>query len=788
VRTSVGPFRAAALAVVSLVGGAAFGDEREGVFVELAPERFYVPPLDERGRPTHVVLRIVDDATGAAIPGATAALHAQTECPITGLVPSDRTDTADAEGWVRIRGDDLGWEPTWTGAYWKYVEAPGYGGVAVGDGRIDGEVRLSRARGHVVEVRDALDRPVAGALVGARSARTCGHMPDQRLAVSYAQGLATFTAMGPAGADYDAMGWELWVAAPSIRGDYHDVVLSAFPGPPQALRHLPSRPIEGVVVDPAGEPIAGADVGTHDGGHRGPWCRSGADGTFRLIGAPPFAHMIALRNGEPWDRRVEFTAPPWDVKRRVTLPVPGGTLEAEKPHEVEIELVDAGGEDVDPLDAGLVAVREEDGATVRPRGWSSLPGLPPGTWTLSAGGDLSPWAPARATLVVPDVSAEDGPAEDGMRPTASLRLTQQPLLRVRLDAGPGKTSVTLLSDAEDRWVTADELAAGALALGTDLDCTFRVTVEDLEQVVHVPVPRGPRVDEPLVLRAPRALLVKAVLEDEAGRPVMGWLVARPERLLDGRDLPDGLPEGEPTQTPTALETRDLTLPGAVLDVLAVPEPAELLARRVRMPVPSGALVRGELDLGRVTLGSRGDRRLRVVDRAGALLAPHGLRRVRGDVVREWASWSEEVAPLDSRIDPFAEGDVVEVDAAWTPEGAEPVVRSSLPVRARLEGPGPWTIGPPADAATLVLDARDEEGRPIAATLLLDGAPFPFYAHVDDDGRVAPRVLENVPPGVHRVAVAAENRITQAADVTLRAGERRVVAVRLRPAPSTAASR
>jgi hypothetical protein len=304
VRISIGPVRVAALALLGLVGGPAFGDDGESAFVELAPERFYVPPLDERGRPTHVVLRIVDDATGAPIPGATAALHAQSEFPITGLVPSDRTEAADAEGWVRIRADDLGWEPTWVGAFWTYVEAPGYGGVAVVDGRIDGEVRLSRSRRHVVQVLDALDRPVAGALVGARSSRTCGHMPDQRLAVSDAHGLATLADLGPAGADPDAMGWELWVAAPSIQGDYHDVTLSAFPGPPQVLRHLPSRPIEGVVVDTAGEPVAGAHVGTHDGGHRGPWCTSGADGSFRLIGG------AALRAPDRAPRRRPVGAAP----------------------------------------------------------------------------------------------------------------------------------------------------------------------------------------------------------------------------------------------------------------------------------------------------------------------------------------------------------------------------------------------------------------------------------------------------------------------------------------------
>ena len=138
--------------------------------------------MDAKGRPTHVVFRAVDDVTGEGLPGATATLREEDFEPVTGLVPAVRTGVADAHGWIRIRADDLGWEPSWLGAVKAYVEAPGHAGLAYTKGT-GGEARLARARDVVVEVRDAFDRPVPGATIGVHDAGLCGHMPDQRAAV-----------------------------------------------------------------------------------------------------------------------------------------------------------------------------------------------------------------------------------------------------------------------------------------------------------------------------------------------------------------------------------------------------------------------------------------------------------------------------------------------------------------------------------------------------------------------------------------------------------------------------
>src|SRR5205814_2336025 len=93
---------------------ASSAEEPAETHVESA-EAMFVSPANTHGIATHLVLRIVDDATGDPIPGATVALHSQDEQPVTGLVPATRTVVADEDGWVRIRVDDLGWPPEYTG-------------------------------------------------------------------------------------------------------------------------------------------------------------------------------------------------------------------------------------------------------------------------------------------------------------------------------------------------------------------------------------------------------------------------------------------------------------------------------------------------------------------------------------------------------------------------------------------------------------------------------------------------------------------------------------------------
>jgi hypothetical protein len=764
----VTPLRAAlCLALIGAAPRTARAEERDEPewHQEASPDVFYVSPTGEGGV-THIVFRIVGDVTGDPIPGATAAIHAQTEHPVTGLVAADRTEGADEEGWVRIRVDDLGWTPSWASPYWTYVEAPGHAGLAVTDGRVDGVLRLDRARTHVVEVRDAFDRPVAGAVVGARSARTCGHMPDQRVAVTDLHGRAVLGNLGVDGADEDSMGWECWVLAETISATYHDLAVSARRRPPQVLRHGPSEPIEGTVLEPDGTPAVGIHVGTLSGGHRGPWTKTGPGGHFRLVGADALVETIAARDGEHWSHRVEFTAPPHGVRRIVRLPPRGEEPEAEPfVRDVEVTLRDvASGDEVAPRDARLVAVRDGDGMTSRVG--SSLR-LPRGRWTLRAGGGVTPYAPARAEVEVPD--------GEGDRLSVALDLTRHPPFRFRIGGDPTEAVAWLVSANEERLLSEEEIASGTVHVPLDEPCAFRVHRKEGEDVAFVPVPAGPRAPDapPLVLRAPKPLVVSAVLAKPDGTPVAGWLHADVDGILDARSLPDWDPETPPSARPEA------SLPaGPRVEALAVPEDRRLGPRLVGAIVTTETRAAGRLDLGTIRLDDVGDRRLTVVDSRGAVIAPAGVRIVRDGFVREWrAHWER---PFDTFLAPLEDGDVVEIDL---PEGEdEPAPVLARPIRRRLEGPGPWTIRAEYAKTSIVLEATDEDGRPLDALLVIDGAPYEG-AWFDDDGVRHALVVSGLAPGPHRVAVSAENRLTHLYRVVLKEGERRVLAPRMRPLPA-----
>ena len=65
-----------ALVLLSLGVGPARADDEGEWEREADPDLFFVSPVDSDGHPTHVVVRVVDDQTGEALPGATVALHA----------------------------------------------------------------------------------------------------------------------------------------------------------------------------------------------------------------------------------------------------------------------------------------------------------------------------------------------------------------------------------------------------------------------------------------------------------------------------------------------------------------------------------------------------------------------------------------------------------------------------------------------------------------------------------------------------------------------------------------
>jgi hypothetical protein len=762
-----------ALAAAALASPASIrADEPEEWERDAPPDTFFVSPVDAEGHRTHVVLRIVDDVTGDPLPGATVALHGQTEYPITGLVGADRTGIADEDGWVRIRMDDMGFAgDDWRGVYWKYVEAPGHAGAAVRTGDVDGEIRLQGARDALVQVRDALDRPVGGATVGVRVSSTCGHMNDQRIAVSDFDGLAVVPGLcSDESPDWNC-GWEAWTVSEGIRSEYHDVVVPLRRSRPQVLRHLPSRPIEGVVVDHEGKPLAGAHVGV-PWMHRGPWTETDSAGRFRLVGAPlgldvevveEYPGMYAA-GAAPTPK---FTPPPNEVSRVFRMPPPGKPMAVEPLFDTAIVARDAETRETHE-DAPLVAFRDGDGWTTREDG--EITRLPAGSFTVLAGGGLSPYAEVRARVEV----------KDGPPAPVSLDLKRHPGVRVAWRDDPERVSIALVS-ADDERDVEEEVLSGAVSVPPGVECAFRVSQGRLDEghVEYVPVPVEGRGAEapPIVIHATRAAVVKARLAGPDGEAVPGRLVAAVDRCLRGAYCPE---LGE--EYPAHAEPSVSLLEGGDLEVLAVPEGKAFLPRIVAVHVPAGARGGAPIDLGTIRLVPRGDRRLTVLRANGDPATEARIRWVRDGVARWWHASDESNAHVvDPDPVPLAEGDEVEATARW--EEGDFFERT---IRMRLSGTGPWTLRGEPSRGSVAVDATDEEGKPLEASLVVDGRAYEGMSFTDDAGKRRLVEVTGLAPGPHRIAAFAKGRVTRLYRVVLKEGERRVLRPTLRPVPPVAA--
>jgi hypothetical protein len=722
----------------------------DGEWEREAPERVYVSPVGVEGLPTHVVLRIVDDGTGAGIPGATVALISQTEHPTTGLVAAERVGVADEEGWVRVRADDLGWGAAWPGVLWAYVEAPGRAGTAF-EAHPSGEVRLRPAENVVVEVRDPLDRPVAGAVIGARISCTCGHYPDQRVATTAADGRAVLRDLG-SGRE-PGLGWEGWVVHDALLSDYVDVLpRGRRPDAPVVLRHDGSRPLEGVVLDADGKPAVDLAVGTF-GSHRGPWTRTDDLGRFRLVGADLERHRVSVV-----DERVRyrygvdppppsFVAPPAGFRRVFRMPREGEA--APETHAVEVVLRDARtGEEVDDV---VVAVRDEDGWTER-LGDEAIERLPEGAYAVLGGGALSPWAPSRVRFEV----------RPGTANRLVVDLAPNPLVRFLFEDDPKAVGAWIVSATEERFLDEATLVAGVVPAASGEPCAFRLVRGERTTVVAVPAARG--ADAPPVrLHAPGPTVVRVALEGPDGQPVAGWVT---------HDLAAHLPHDHyadwDAKEPARTDPRTALHAEGTVDLLVVPEDRALAPRTWAVRIPPEARDGAEVDGGRVRLAPRGDRRLRMVlpDDSGG---PWSVRVLRDGRWRE--GWADDDGVFDPPLMPLATGDVVEVDAEWVPGKV-----AARRVAKRLEGPGPWELRSDLPATSLLLRATEVDGAPLDALLVIDGRAYGPWA--DSEGSGPPEVV-GLDPGPHLVAVAAANRATRQFRVLLKEGEHRTISASLR---------
>lgn len=234
----------------------------------------------ERGEERWIVSRVVDDLTGKPVVGAEVFLVAEAEAPIAGEFWSTRTAKTDAEGYLRVRVDDI--DGKW------HIQCIRHPDVGVGTRSGIGAAvwRVGRPFDVPVLVLDQAGRPAPGAKIGFCGG--CGHTPDLVNATADARGIAVLRGIDPHNDIAD-----VYVQHPGLGLGYRD--LQWCPGgPPFAVPCAKAPPITGRVVDHTGKPVAGVFVGAPEV-HRGPWTRTAADGSFTLLGAPATAGPNQVR-------------------------------------------------------------------------------------------------------------------------------------------------------------------------------------------------------------------------------------------------------------------------------------------------------------------------------------------------------------------------------------------------------------------------------------------------------------------------------------------------------------
>ncbi len=241
----------------------------------------------ERGSERWLCYRIVDDSSGRPIAAAELFLVPEHKTPLAGAFWSTRSATSDADGFVRVRVDDI--EGQWD---FQVLRAAGH---AVSSRSKLGEPvwRIAAAQDVPVLVRDWSGKPVAGAVIG--FCGSCGHGPDLVNATSDARGIAILRGIDPFNEIAD-----LYCQARGLDLGYQPIEWR--PGdPPFEFTCAYSTPLTGKLLDHAGNPVAGAFVGVPDV-HRGPWAMTRADGTFEVLGAPSDSWLMAHVDG----REVHF--------------------------------------------------------------------------------------------------------------------------------------------------------------------------------------------------------------------------------------------------------------------------------------------------------------------------------------------------------------------------------------------------------------------------------------------------------------------------------------------------
>lgn len=680
-------------------------------------------PEDADGNPTHWVFRVLAAGTGAPIAGARVGAVAEAEHPLPGVSTPLRTETSDADGWVRLRIDDIR-EP----AAWLYVGAEGREPRAEFRFSGEGTIWLRPACDIPVVLRDPLDRPVAGALLD--TLLGCGHTPSVRLDRTDADGRATVPRVEG----------QLWLVHAGLVTDYlHLGDWGWEPGdPPVVLRPDPAADVEGIVVEADGRRAAGLWVGCRQHRHRGPWTRTDAQGRFLLTGVPPGEWLWVEREERPEPAAAVFEPPPAGVVRWIRLPAPGAE-QAEDPDDpapadpaadVTVAPVDEAGSPVTGVT--VLAVRESDAWTQRVRlpdpgpgaapdaVWPATLRLPPGRYAVRVETGLGPFAPAQIDL---EVAA-------GETREVRVPLARRPTVAVSLTGAPPDVRVTLATEAAERDVTA-AILDGAPVPVPEVASVLRVRAHGRTLTLSVLLARAA---EPLTIDCGRAPRLRVRIAGPDGAPVPGRVEVRGPGVSSPRS---GL-EPEVATPDIAL---DLPCEGPAT-VIVHPISARLASVQHRVVIPGGDAV---LDLGEVRCPTRASRTLRVLARDGAPAAGYGLGWMVHGASRSWSLSGTNACVADADGPPT--GELLRIDR----EGF-------LPLLVTLTHEGPWTLRWPA--GTVRVTAADADGAPRTEfTALLDGeerwtdSGFAEFAGV----AAGPHVLVVTVPGrlarIHRLVLA-----------------------------------
>jgi len=239
----------------------------------------------------------------------------ESAAPIAGEFWYSAKATTDADGWLRPPNGPLEY-------HMQVVRHPDHGTTARGPGAHD-IWRVGRAFDVPVQIVDWQERPAVGASIGFCAG--CGHTPDLVNAVTGADGVAVLRGVDP----HSDIG-DIYVQHPGLALGYDSV--RWFPGDPTPIVECGRSPVAtGKVLDHNGEPMVGVFV-RGGGYHRGPWGKTGKDGSFTILGMKMDECVYHVRtkdgreawfpNADAYPVTVHFPDPDGDDPREGTVDFP----------------------------------------------------------------------------------------------------------------------------------------------------------------------------------------------------------------------------------------------------------------------------------------------------------------------------------------------------------------------------------------------------------------------------------------------------------------------------------